>query len=429
MSRILRVLLSLAVVLVFASPAYAQGPVVQHSDPNWQAAYWNNMTLTGVPVLERAEASVDYDWATGSPGAGVTEDHFSARYTRYIDLAAGTYRFTVTADDGIRLWVDTTLVINQWRDQSASVFTGDVSLTEGHHLVKVEYYENIINAVVRVPWPPVLVTAGSWQGNYFNNTTLSGSPTLTRSDDSLNFNWGEGSPDASLPNDGFSVRWTRTVDFGSGSWYRFTACADDGVRLWVATHEVINEWRTQAVTCFTGWLYVSGSQPVQMEYYENTGLASASLTWATGSGPGPVPGSVLVDDTSAGFVKGGTASSWSVALEGYGGHLTWTRNDDYARYGYNYGRWYPSLVAGSYEVFVYIPERYTTTANARYWVSHRDGFTLRVVNQDTTGDQWVSLGTYWFRGTSADYVSLSDITYESYLSRLVAWDAMRWDPR
>jgi hypothetical protein len=39
------------------------------------------------------------------------------------------------------------------------------------------------------------------------------------------------------------------------------------------------------------------------------------------------------------------------------------------------------------------------------------------------------LGTYTFRGSSADYVSLADVTFEPYLSRLIGFDAVKWEPR
>jgi hypothetical protein len=430
MSRTFRLLLVLVLTLLAVSPVYAQGPGVQSTDPVWQASYWNNTALSGTPVLTRTDASVDFDWGAGSPDASVNADSFSARWTRYLAVSAGTYRFTVTSDDGIRLWVDSILVIDQWNDHAAATFTGDVALTAGTHLVKVEYYENTIFAMASVAWPPSLVAGSGWLGEYFNNTGLSGSPTLSRADTNLSFDWGTGAPDGSLPADGFSVRWTRTVNFAAGM-VSFTACADDGVRLWVNSNLLIDQWTNQPITCFTDSIYVSGDVPLRMEYYENTGLAAARLTW-TGSASGsvtPPAGAIIVDDLDAGFVKGGAATGWRGVAEGYDGHLTWTRNNDYARYNYNWGRWYPSLGAGRYEVFVFIPDRYTTTSNARYWVSHRDGFTLKVVSQNTTGSKWVSLGTYWFRGTSDDYVSLSDITYETYLSRIIAWDATAWVAR
>ena len=116
-------------------------------------------------------------------------------------------------------------------------------------------------------------------------------------------------------------------------------------------------------------------------------------------------------------------------LEGYNGDLLWTKNNDRVRPNYNWARWYPGLKAGRYEVYVYIPHRYSTTAKARYWISHSGGLTLRVVSQSAYSNQWVSLGTYWFQGNSNDYVSLADVTFEPYLSRLIAFDAVKWASR
>jgi hypothetical protein len=138
---------------------------------------------------------------------------------------------------------------------------------------------------------------------------------------------------------------------------------------------------------------------------------------------------VIVDDTDPGFVKGGALAGWRTVYEGYGGSLTWTRNNDWPRDYYNWARWVPYLAAGRYEVFVFIPERYTTTANARYWVSHANGSNMRAVNQSTNGDRWVSLGTYWFNGGANEYVQLADATGEQHRTRLIAFDAVQWVPR
>jgi hypothetical protein len=80
-------------------------------------------------------------------------------------------------------------------------------------------------------------------------------------------------------------------------------------------------------------------------------------------------------------------------------------------------------------VFVFIPDQYATTTNARYWVRHADGYTLMRVDQSSRHGQWVSLGTYRFAGDDSEYVSLSDITYETYLSKLIAFDAVKWESR
>ena len=432
MVRRIGLLIGLILALAFSTTAKAQGPDEgQHSDAYWVVHYWNNVSLSGEQVAEGTDEEIDWDWGAARPHDGVNADIFSARWSKYIYVSAGTYRFTATADDGVRVYVDGRRIIDEWHDHSVQTFATDISLVEGHHLVVVEYYENLGEAVAKVTWAPANAVIQHWRGEYFANVALSGTPTLVRNDTSIDFNWTYGSPALGVPSDRFSVRWTRNVDFGTGGLYRFTVSADDGVRLWVNGHHLIDKWIDQALTTYSDTIYVSGIVPIKMEYYENGGLAAARLTWQLvgGTNPPPDPHAIIVDDTDPGFVRGGVTGGWRTAAEGYGGRLTWTRNNDYARYNYNWARWRPDLAPGRYEVFVYIPYSYTTTSGARYWISHRDGFTLRVVDLSVNGDQWVSLGTYRFRGTRSDYVSLADVTYESRLSRLIGFDAVKWESR
>lgn len=428
MSKKLSTLFAFVFVLLLANTAFAQGQVPEHTDPVWQVSYWNNKTLSGNPIIQSTETDINWDWGTGGP-AGVPADNFSARWTKYIDVTAGSYRFTATADDGMRVYVDNVLLINQWSDHPAQTYVADITLTAGHHSVTVEYYENGGLAVAKLFWNATPTQITNWQGEYYNNKTLSGSPTLVRDDAEINFNWGNGSPASTLPTDNFSVRWTRSLNFPAGN-YTFTTTSDDGVRLWVNGHLLVDKWFDQAATSYSGTIYLSGNVPLKMEYYENAGGAVAKLVWSVGGTTPPPPGgTVIINETDAGFVKGGSATAWHTANVGYGNNMLWTKNNDYIRPNYNWGRWYPSLGAGRYEVFVHIPSNYASTTSARYWVSHRDGYTLKIVNQMNYSNQWVSLGTYWFQGNNSDYVSLSDVTFETYISTYVGFDAAKWEPR
>ncbi|HSM54560.1 MAG TPA: PA14 domain-containing protein [Candidatus Sulfomarinibacteraceae bacterium] len=421
------------VLFLFSGAAQAQdGPSPQHSDPFWEAQYWNNATLSGEPLVTGADAAIDFNWGNGSPHASIGRDNFSARWSRYLDLEAGAYRFTAATDDGVRVYLDGELIIDRWSDHPIQTYSVERTVSAGHHRVVVEYYERTGLAEAHFRWERVpSQTIRNWRGEYFNNTSLSGSPAVVRDDASIDFNWGLSGPVLGVRRDNFSVRWTRTVSFAPGT-YRFTTTTDDGVRLWVNDHLLIDKWVDQAAASHSGTIYLSGNAPIRMEYFDSRDHAVARLSWTRSDGGSTAPppaGGVIVDNTDPGFVKGGAAASWRTQPEGYGNSLLWTKNNDRVRANYNWARWYPSLTAGRYEVFVYIPERYTTTSAARYWVSHRDGFTLRVVDQSANGDRWVSLGTYSFRGNNNDYVSLSDVTYESYLSRLIAFDAVRWVAR
>ncbi len=420
-------------LLALAVPAtHAQDVGVQTTDATWQASYWNNMTRSGTPVLVRQEEQISYALTTGSFAAGVNADGFSARFEKYIDVTAGTYRFSATVDDGVRVYVDNQLILDKWFDGATRSYSADLALTTGFHYVVVDYYDNQGGAQLQFSWGPATApppAPGPWSALYWNNRDLSGNATVTTTAAEVNFDWGTGAPVAGINADNFSARFTRTLNFAAGS-YRFYATTDDGMRVYVAGRLVIDQWKIQAPTTYSYDIYLPGGNvEVKVEYYEATGRAQAKLRWETISTPPPASGEVIVDNTSAGFQRGGSASGFRSANEGYNGSLLWTWNNRTEQPNYNYVRWYPTLNAARYEVFVYIPYRYTTTTAASYWVSHRDGYSKVVVNQDANGDKWVSLGTYTFQGTSRDYVSLNDITGESYLSRLVAFDAVKFVPR
>ena len=122
----------------------------------YKASYFANQTLTGTPVTERCESAVDYNWGGGSPsGAGVGPDNFSVRWVGTRSFATtGTYTFTATADDGMRVYLDGSLAIDQWKDQSATSYTASPTVTAGNHEVKIEYYENGGDAVAKVAIAP-----------------------------------------------------------------------------------------------------------------------------------------------------------------------------------------------------------------------------------------------------------------------------------
>jgi hypothetical protein len=124
-------------------------------------------------------------------------------------------------------------------------------------------------------------STGQFLAEYFANVNLTAPPALMRCDATpLNFNWGTGSPDPSIPADNFSARWTGQFPFSAGV-YTFIATADDGVRVRVDGDLVINGWVDQGPTPYTAYKTLTeGSHTVVMEYYERGGGAVAQLGWA-----------------------------------------------------------------------------------------------------------------------------------------------------
>ena len=140
-------------------PTPAPAPVAQPAVPTgvgtnaFQASYWNNADLSGTPVLtQTVEAPLNFSWGQGSPGTGVSADGFSARFEGDFTFAADSYRFTSVVDDGMRLYIDDVLVKDAWVDQAASTYFADVTLVQGTHRIRLEYYDRSRNAQVSLRW-------------------------------------------------------------------------------------------------------------------------------------------------------------------------------------------------------------------------------------------------------------------------------------
>jgi len=244
---------------------------------DWRGVYYDNPNLSGAPVLVRNDVSVNFDWGTGSPAPGALADNFSALWSRSLHFPAGTYRFRVRVDDGVRLWVDGKLVIDQWHDGSG-IYTADMNLTDGLHDLRMEYYERGGVALAQLAWER-LENYPDWKAEYYNNPNLSGAPALVRNDVLVSFDWGTGSPGPGVPLDNFSARWSRSLHFPAGN-YRFHVRVDDGARLWVDGKLVIDQWHDSVPTTYTADVNVAnGWHSVWMEYYERGGGALAQLAW------------------------------------------------------------------------------------------------------------------------------------------------------
>ncbi len=121
-----------------------------------------------------------------------------------------------------------------------------------------------------------------WRGEYYANPDLLGAPVLVRNDVDVNFNWGTGSPDPSVPNDNFSVRWTRTLDFQNGM-YRFSLRSDDGARVFIDDNLIIDEWHAAgaAPPIYTvNANLAAGQHTLRIEYYEAYGDAYVAFAYA-----------------------------------------------------------------------------------------------------------------------------------------------------
>ncbi len=134
------------------------------------------------------------------------------------------------------------------------------------------------------------VDPSAFLGEYYSSGGGGGSPSfgdlvLTRFDDVIDFNWGGGSPDPSIPNDDYQVRWTGTIFAESEGEFDFRTHTDDGLRLYIDGELVIDHWLDMGPTSKYGSrVLTQGLHECVMEYYENGGGAVAQLYWTPPGG-------------------------------------------------------------------------------------------------------------------------------------------------
>ena len=144
--------LTLAAVAVSAAPAPAAPTPTPATQPGLKAEYFDYTDLTG-KVAERIDPTVDFDWNQDEPVPGVG-DTFSARWSGVVTpLYTESYEFITRSDDGVRLWVDGQLLIDDWVMHSAAERSGEIELEAGKaYDIKLEYYDGYNKAVSKLHW-------------------------------------------------------------------------------------------------------------------------------------------------------------------------------------------------------------------------------------------------------------------------------------
>jgi hypothetical protein len=106
-------------------------------------------------VFTRTDPRVDFNWGTGSPGAGIGIDGFAVRWTGQVQApVTGNYTFSTVSDDGVRLWVNGQLVIDNWTNHASTTNnSAPIALTAGtKYSIRMEFYEAGGAAVARLLW-------------------------------------------------------------------------------------------------------------------------------------------------------------------------------------------------------------------------------------------------------------------------------------
>lgn len=116
--------------------------------------------------ITRIDSTIDFNWVRNSPDPRIRVDHFTGEWTGYISPDyTEEYTFTAKADDGVRVWIDGKLIIDQWVKQeqtqdgfvqgaqTSATHKSTIKLKKGQRYpIKVEYFEDVQNASIQVKW-------------------------------------------------------------------------------------------------------------------------------------------------------------------------------------------------------------------------------------------------------------------------------------
>jgi hypothetical protein len=308
--------LSLAVFLLGNA---VQSTVIAAPGTGLTATYYNDLNFQN-PKITKVDSSINFDWNYSSPDQAIEAETFSVRWQGKIrPRFSEIYTFSLYSDDGVKLWIDGQLIIDNWTDHPPTENKGVIKLDANKDYdIKLDYYERYGQAVSKLSWSsasqtkeivpqeqlyPSTVFAASVKtegvvdltsdtsglGNglkaeYFEGREFKNSK-LVRNESNINYDWRSSAPAQEVPHDNFAVRWTGSIVPRYTENYTFYAISDDGVRVWINDLPLISNWTDHPVIEDKGVIALQAGTKynIKVEYYERWGEAAMMLAWQSES--------------------------------------------------------------------------------------------------------------------------------------------------
>ncbi len=124
------------------------------------------------------------------------------------------------------------------------------------------------------------ITVNGLRAEFFNNVNFSGA-ALVRQDPHIHFRWNEAAPISGIGANNFSVRWTGEIEARFSETYTFTTSVDDGVRLWINGHRIVDDFGPGTLRSASGQIDLQAGRryPIQIDYWEGIGNSRIELQW------------------------------------------------------------------------------------------------------------------------------------------------------
>ena len=315
--------------------------------PGLRGTYCSTQEFGGT-LIERIDQQVNFRFGPHAAMPGIPLNRFSVRWEGDIEaLNAGNYTFHTLADDGVRLFVDDRLLIDDWRSHPEAENSGSIELEAGRrYSIRLDYFNGLHWGSVSLLWTPPGGTKGLIGADRFSRSFTLENPlregngllgfyfrgkdfedaVVSRVDRTIDFPWTGRELAGGLGIRNYSVRWEGDLEAPITGKVTLHTVTNDGVRLWVEGRKLIDQWRgmTAAEHRAVVQMVAGKRYALKMEYYQDNGTAEASLLW---SGPGR-PRQVVPEENFS--VRGGMnllgTSGAGVLLKG-GSFLSGTINE------------------------------------------------------------------------------------------------------
>jgi RNase P/RNase MRP subunit p29 len=268
------------------------------------------ITADKKPVVKRVDKTINFDSTQDGFHDTKLVEWFYIRWTGMIRAPKdGKYTFFLESDDGSRLFIDGRQIIDNGGRHRMTEKSGEVELTAGDHTIKVEFFENEVDAGCILRWQPpgtaketvpakvlfhrssaaVAESSTGLTGEYFDvESTLEDFPTIPadkkpvvkRVDKTVNFESTlEGFHGTQLV-DFFYVRWTGKIHVPKDGKYTFFLESDDGSRLYIDGKQIIDHNGLHAMEEKEGEAELKeGKHSIKIEFFENDVDAGCKFFW------------------------------------------------------------------------------------------------------------------------------------------------------
>lgn len=147
--------------LVPVPPSVLFHPSASGRQPGLQARYFDNMELSGAPRLQRTDANIQFKWTLYAPDTSLRRDFFAAEWTGLlVPDTSGVFELGLEGNDGFRLYLNDSLLIDQWAKLSYRTSTVPCRLIKGQaYRLKVQFKEPVGEAHLQLVWSRGVDTA------------------------------------------------------------------------------------------------------------------------------------------------------------------------------------------------------------------------------------------------------------------------------